>query len=249
MILWCAPGSEPTPTPSTTLSRCCSRSGWPCWGGGWPAVRRPDPPLEKEPRTVSESVRREPGGAPAHGRMDIEPVRSTRIYEEIVRQVKQLIGEGRLKSGDRLPPERDLAEKFMVSRTSVREALRALQSRGLIEIRAGEGTFVRDISVETLIEPLALVILPHREAVGELFEARRLLEPAIAALAARRATREEIQEMERILEDQAKEVAAGRPGMLQGGALQEAIDNGHHNRPIPRGVDGLMHLLTQRRDK
>jgi DNA-binding FadR family transcriptional regulator len=67
---------------------------------------------------------------------------------------------------------------------------------------------VRDVSVETLIEPLALVILPHREAVGELFEARRLLEPAIAALAARRATREEISEMERILEDQAKEVAA-----------------------------------------
>ena len=97
----------------------------------------------------------------------------------------------------------------MVSRTSVREALRALQSRGLIEIRAGEGAFIRDVSVETLIEPLALVILPHREAVGELFEARRLLEPAIAALAARRATREEIAEMERILEDQAKEVAAG----------------------------------------
>jgi DNA-binding FadR family transcriptional regulator len=81
----------------------------------------------------------------------LEPIKSTRIYEEIVRQVKQLIGEGRLKSGDRLPPERDLAEKFMVSRTSVREALRALQSRGLIEIRAGEGTFIRDVSVETLI--------------------------------------------------------------------------------------------------
>src|ERR1700740_2948960 len=74
--------------------------------------------------------------------MKIEPVKSTRIYEEIVRQVKQLIADGRLKSGDRLPPERDLAEKFMVSRTSVREALRALQSRGLIDIRAGEGGFV-----------------------------------------------------------------------------------------------------------
>ena len=60
--------------------------------------------------------------------MDVEPIKSTRIYEEIVRQVKQLIAEGKLKSGDRLPPERDLAEKFMVSRTSVREALRALQS-------------------------------------------------------------------------------------------------------------------------
>ena len=97
----------------------------------------------------------------------------------------------------------------MVSRTSVREALRSLQSRGLIEIRAGEGAFVRDVSVEALIEPLALVILPYREAVGELFEARRLLEPAIAALAARRATRDEMPEMERILEEQAKEVAPG----------------------------------------
>ena len=179
----------------------------------------------------------------------LEPVRSTRIYEEIVRQVKQLIGEGRLKSGDRLPPERDLAEKFMVSRTSVREALRALQSRGLIEIRAGEGAYIRDVSVETLIEPLALVILPHREAVGELFEARRLLEPAIAALAARRATREEIQEMERILEDQAKEVAGGRTGMLQDGALHTAIANSAHNRAITRIVNALMDLLTQSREE
>ena len=165
------------------------------------------------------------------GPPSLEPVKSTRIYEEIVRQVKQLIAEGQLKSGDRLPPERDLAEKFMVSRTSVREALRALQSRGLIEIRAGEGAFVRDVSVETLIEPLALVILPHREAVGELFEARRLLEPAIAALAARRATREEIQEMERILEDQAKEVAAGRTGHAPG----RRVPRGHRQqRPQPR---------------
>src|SRR5262249_40403037 len=69
------------------------------------------------------------GTVAGRGLMEIEPIKSTRIYEEIVRQVKQLIADGKLKSGDRLPPERDLAEKFMVSRTSVREALRALQSR------------------------------------------------------------------------------------------------------------------------
>ncbi len=132
----------------------------------------------------------------------VEPINSPRIYEEIVRQIRTLISEGKLKSGDRLPPERDLAERFRVSRASVREALRALGSMGLIEIRLGEGTFVREISVDSLIEPLALVILTQREAVGELFEARRLLEPPIAGLAARRSTKEEIQEMERILEEQ-----------------------------------------------
>ncbi len=188
-------------------------------------------------------------GAQARGQMDIEPIKSTRIYEEIVRQVKQLIAEGKLKSCDRLPPERDLAEKFMVSRTSVREALRALQSRGLIDIRAGEGAFIRAISVDALIEPLALVILPHREVVGELFEARRLLEPAIAALAARRATRDELAEMERILEEQSKEVTQGRTGVAQDTALHSAIANSAHNRAITRIVSALMDLLTQSREE
>jgi GntR family transcriptional repressor for pyruvate dehydrogenase complex len=103
--------------------------------------------------------------------------------------------------------------------------------------------------VETLIEPLALVILPHREAVGELFEARRLLEPAIAALAARRATRDELGEMERILDEQAKEVAQGRTGVVQDSALHAAIANSAHNRAITRIVNALMDLLTQSREE
>ena len=181
--------------------------------------------------------------------MDLEPVKSVRIYEDIVRQVRALIADGHLKSGDRLPPERDLAERFRVSRTSVREALRSLQSRGLIDIRAGEGAFVRDVSVEALVEPLALVILPYREAVGELFEARGLLEPAIAALAARRATRDEIAEMERILAEQAREVASGRTGMAQDSALHAAIAAAAHNRAIVRIVNALVDLLAQSREE
>jgi GntR family transcriptional repressor for pyruvate dehydrogenase complex len=181
--------------------------------------------------------------------MELEPVKSIRIYEDIVRQVKALIADGRLTSGDRLPPERELAERFRVSRTSVREALRSLQSRGLIEIRAGEGAFVQDVSVEALIEPLALVILPHREAVGELFEARLLIEPAIAALAARRASREEIGEMERILDEQAREVASGRTGMAQDSSLHAAIAAAAHNRAIVRIVNALVDLLGQSREE
>src|SRR6059036_4339979 len=198
---------------------------------------------------MSVPGRRKAGGETPDPAIELGPIKSTRIYEEIVRQVKQLIAEGKLKSGDRLPPERDLAEKFMVSRTSVREALRALQSLGLIEIRAGEGAFIRDISVDTLIEPLAMVILAHREAVGELFEARRLLEPAIAALAARRATPEEVQEMERILDDQAREVAAGRTGLPQDAEFHAAIASAAHNQAITRLVHGIMDLLGQSREE
>jgi GntR family transcriptional repressor for pyruvate dehydrogenase complex len=180
--------------------------------------------------------------------MGIAPIKSTRIYQEIVRQVKAMIAEGRLKSGDQLPPERDLAEKFVVSRTSVREALRALESLGLVEIRPGEGTFVREVSVESLIEPLALVMLSQREALGELFEARRLIEPAVAALAARRATPEDVQEMERILESQAKEVAAGRTGLEQDAQFHAAVGAAAHNRAITRIANAVMDLLRQSRE-
>ncbi len=181
--------------------------------------------------------------------VEIEPVKSTRIYEEIIRQIRTLIAEGQLKSGDRLPAERDLAEKFRVSRASLREALRALESMGLIEIRAGEGTYVKEVSVEALIEPLALVIFTQREAVAELFEARKILEPPIAALAARRASREEIQEMEHILDEQAKEIAAGKTGVRQDAAFHTAIARAAHNRAISRIVATLMDLLVESREE
>src|SRR5919204_2857779 len=181
--------------------------------------------------------------------MDLAPIKSTRIYEEIVRQVKAMIADGKLKGGDRLPPERDLAEKFVVSRTSVREALRALESLGLVEIRPGEGTFVREVSVESLIEPLALVMLSQREALGELFEARRVLEPSIAGLAAIRATRDDLSEMTRILDEQAREIAAGRTGFAQDAQFHNAIGAAAHNRAITRIAHAIMDLLTQSREE
>src|SRR3989449_9716108 len=198
---------------------------------------------------MAPSKRRRAGQSAEAPDIELGPIKSTRIYEEIVRQVKLLIAEGRLKSGDQLPPERDLAEKFVVSRTSVREALRALESLGFVEIRPGEGTFVREVSVESLIEPLALVMASQREAIGELFEARRLLEPAIAAMAARRATPDEIQEMERILDEQAKEIGMGRTGLPQDVQFHAAIAVAAHNPAIMRIVHGIMDLLTQSREE
>jgi GntR family transcriptional repressor for pyruvate dehydrogenase complex len=195
---------------------------------------------------MGEEARRRPAGDEAMG---IAPIKSTRIYQEIVRQVKGMIAEGRLKSGDQLPPERDLAEKFVVSRTSVREALRALESLGLVEIRPGEGTFVREVSVDSLVEPLAMVMLSQREAIGELFEARRMIEPALAALAARRATPEDVGEMERILESQAKAIAAGGTGVEQDAEFHTAIGAAAHNRAITRIAHAVMDLLRQSREE
>src|SRR5207249_10345555 len=126
---------------------------------------------------------------------------------------------------------------------------RALESLGLVEIRAGEGTSVREVWVASLIEPLALMMVSQREAIAELFEARRLLEPGIAALAASRATREEVAEMERILEEQAKEIAEGRTGLVQDAAFHGAIGAAAHNRAITRLAHAIMDLLTQSREE
>ena len=166
---------------------------------------------------------------------NVTPIKSTRIYEEIVRQVKSMIAEGRLKSGDRLPPERDLAEKFVVSRTSVREALRALESLGLVEIRPGEGTFVargvRRVAGGAAGAPHGLAARGDRRAVRG---APRCSSPRSRRWRPSRATPEEIQEMERILDEQAREIAAGRTGLAQDAEFHAAIGAAAHNRAITR---------------
>src|ERR687887_1393283 len=88
----------------------------------------------------------------------IEPIRRSRLYEGIVQQIEGLLEKGDLKPGDQLPPERQLAEQFQVSRASVREALRTLELLGIVETRAGGGTFVRSAKPDDLARPLHTLI-------------------------------------------------------------------------------------------
>ena len=141
-----------------------------------------------------------------------KPVKKIRVYEEIVGKVKDMIEKGRLKSGDQLPGERELAEVFNVSRSSVREALRALESQGFLESRQGEGTYIASKPVESLVNPLAAFISTEKDSQMELFEMRRVIEPQLAYLAAERATQEDIALMEQALELQGEAVARGEVG-------------------------------------
>ena len=83
-------------------------------------------------------------------RLSFRPIKTKRIYEEIVEQLKELISKGELKHGQKLPAERELAESLGVSRASVREALTALEAIGILDIRPGDGTFIRETSVSTI---------------------------------------------------------------------------------------------------
>jgi GntR family transcriptional repressor for pyruvate dehydrogenase complex len=128
----------------------------------------------------------------------LEPIKRTTLREEAAEQIRALIAEGPMRPGDRLPSERDLVVKLAVSRTTIREALRSLEIRGLLEVRPGEGAFVRELPLEALIDPLAST-LHNRRSLLELLEVRRNLEPGIAALAAQRAQAGDIDEMKLLL--------------------------------------------------
>src|ERR1700756_4670268 len=114
-------------------------------------------------------------------------VKTSRLYEQIVQQVEESILKGQLKPGDQLPAERDLAQSFGVSRTAVREAVKALREKGLVEAYTGRGTFVTNGTSQAIRQSLNLMTkIGQPEGSANLAELRLVLEPEIAGLAASR---------------------------------------------------------------
>lgn len=123
-------------------------------------------------------------------------VRTSRLYEQIVQQIEESIVKGSLKPGDQLPAERELAQRFGVSRTAVREAVKALREKGLVEAYSGKGTFITDGTTQAVRQSLDLMVkIGQPEGSTYLAEVRAILEPEIAALAAARIQEPELTTM------------------------------------------------------
>jgi GntR family transcriptional regulator, transcriptional repressor for pyruvate dehydrogenase complex len=123
-------------------------------------------------------------------------VRTSRLYEQIVQQIEESIVKGDLKPGDQLPAERELAQRFGVSRTAVREAVKALREKGLVEAYSGRGTFITDGTTQAVRQSLDLMVkIGQPEGSKHLAEVRAILEPEIAALAAERIQESELATM------------------------------------------------------
>ncbi len=157
-------------------------------------------------------------------------VRSSRLYEQIVQQIEESILSGALKPGDQLPAERELANRFGVSRTAVREAVKALREKGLVESYSGKGTFVTNGTSQVIRQSLDLMTrIGQPEGLAHLVDLRQILEPEIAALAATRiddqllaTMREAVATMDRSLHDPDSYIEADLDFHL---ALAEAVDN------------------------
>lgn len=163
--------------------------------------------------------------------MEFTPIRTKRLYEEIVEQIKQLISDGKLKPGDKLLAERELADRFQVSRASVREAIRTLEMLGVIDIRPGEGTFIRGTETDDIIRPLAMFLAVERNSLLDMFEMRRIFETATARLAAERATFEELDQIEAMLENMKERLNIQDPekGEEFDAAFHYAVAEATHN--------------------
>jgi len=175
-------------------------------------------------------------------------VRTSRLYEQIVQQIEESVLKGALKAGDQLPAERDLAQRFGVSRTAVREAVKALREKGLVEAYSGRGTFITDGTSQAIRQSLGLMVkIGQPSGSIHLAEVRGILEPEIAALAATRIQeqhlalmREAVALMDRAHEDPDAYIEADLDFHL---ALAEAADN-----PLILSLlDSIVGLLREQR--
>ena len=182
------------------------------------------------------------------GRAVYKLIRTSRLYEQIVQQIEESIVKGDLKAGDQLPAERELAQRFGVSRTAVREAVKALREKGLVEAYSGRGTFITDGTTQAVRQSLDLMAkIGQPEGSTHLAEVRAILEPEIAALAAVRikepelvTMREAVATMDRAGRDPEAYIEADLDFHL---ALAEGADN-----PLILSLlDSIVGLLREQR--
>jgi GntR family transcriptional repressor for pyruvate dehydrogenase complex len=181
--------------------------------------------------------------------LKIRQIRKTKIYKDIVNQLKTLILSGRLKEGNRLPTEREFAKQFGVSRVTVRQALTVLHEMGFVESRPGGGTFVSQGIRERILNPITATLLAEKELLDEPLEVRNLIEPQITRLAALRATGKNIRELERILTLQESKAHDGLPITEEDTLFHEAIAKSAGNSILIKLIQSLHHHLRASREQ
>lgn len=175
----------------------------------------------------------------------LRPIRRRSVSASIADALVEQIAQGRIRPGERLLSERDLSETFAVSRSSVREAIKSLESRGMVEGRHGGGTFVRPQGLDTLVQVPAGPVSVSQVEVGYLFEVREMLEPSIARHAAERARPADITALRRMLERAEVLVAAGRYTDEHDTRFHVRVARISGNPVLIKLQEGIMRLLTE----
>jgi len=175
------------------------------------------------------------------------PIRQARASGEIVSQIEHAIFEGELKRGDRLESERELAERFGVSRITVRDALRVLEARGLVLVKVGAsgGAFVTETNADQVAESISTMILLRRMTLSGLAEARTVVETATCEFAAERADAAAIKRIEQTVEKGRAVVREQAPHTEASMDFHVAVADAANNELLSATVAAYRDLLVQ----
>jgi GntR family transcriptional repressor for pyruvate dehydrogenase complex len=174
--------------------------------------------------------------------LDLTRLRPLRRTDNIVAQVRELILNGALRPGERLPSERDLARAWQVGRPTVREAIQQLEGLGFVEVRAARGSFVRSLTPQAIEEPLRRVAGEEGRIVAQILDVRMALEGWVAAEAARSATLEQIKRIARIVEDLSAAAERGEPLSAHDAAFHRALVEATGNTVMLHMMESLTSL-------
>ena len=178
----------------------------------------------------------------------IKPIQRDRVPKQIEQQILALIREGELAVGERLPSERELSEMFSVSRASIREAMRSLEHLGVIDVRQGGGTFVREARWEDLGSRITATFTVHPNFLRHIYEARCVIEPALGHSAAQNATEDDIVQLHEVLERQAKTLLRGASTVEEDNAFHAIIMRAAGNPILQTMAEACLNLLESSRE-
>ncbi|HEY8815907.1 MAG TPA: FadR/GntR family transcriptional regulator [Candidatus Dormibacteraeota bacterium] len=174
----------------------------------------------------------------------LRPLERSRIYEDVGERLAQFVSESRMTAGDQFPPERDLARQLHVSRTSVRQSFVVLQALGFVDVRHGEGVFLRRTrgfgdSLTKLLE--------RRRRLPDVLEAREALEVKLAELAARHRSANDLDAMNAALAQMTAEISAGGVGTEGDAAFHHAIALASRNEILLHLIEAMAEVIQETR--
>ncbi len=185
--------------------------------------------------------------------MLLKPIRRVRLYENAAEQIQTLILKKKYKPGDRLPSERSLAEQFHISRHSLREALRILDVMGLIEIKVGDGIYVKEVNFLPYIESVNLSISSRlqmeRDSFIKLWEVRKILEVGMVDLSTRQITEPFLKSLWRCIEEMQKNIGNQDVFISFGIRFHRLIAEAGQNEILILIWDTLANLIRRSHDK
>ena len=165
---------------------------------------------------------------------DMERPPGRRVYQDIADDILSQIRTGQLRPGEMLPSERQLAARMHVSRTAVREALHTLGSLGYVESRVGDGTFVREITLDNILKPFSSLLAQDRKMIRDVLDVRILLEAETVRRAAAKASDEDISSMERLIDEMHAQIESGQDGSSADAVFHQRLADTAGNEAISR---------------